>query len=166
MNLGVTLKAAEKVFGPALPGPAEAEKTLAAVHFAAGKGKKFAGVLGMRDDAVFQVHFPTPIDWSLLTSKKGTPDHVNDLKMSGPQGEQGRERLVAEFLEKYEVLRAKKEKKVRDEQRKREAPLLRQRYAHWVGQHEAVISIGGESLTVPVKVTKDKSGKIKFAGVL
>jgi hypothetical protein len=166
MNLGVTLKAAEKIFGPALPGPADAEKTLAAVHFAAGKGKKFAGVLGIRDDAVFHVHFPTPVNWNLLTTKKGTPDYVNDLKISGPQGEQGRERLVAEFLEKYEKLREKLEKKTRDDQRKREAPALRQRYGHWVGEREAVISFGGESLALPLKITKDKSGKIKFTGVI
>jgi hypothetical protein len=166
MNLGVTLKAAEKAFGPALPGPGAHDSTLAAVHFAAGKGKKFAGVTGIREDAVFHVHFPTPVDWNLLTTKKGTPDFVNDLKQSGPQGEQGRERLVAEFLEKYESLRGKRDKKRRDEQRKREAPLLREKYAKWVGSHEATISISGESINLPLKITRDKAGKIKFAGVI
>jgi len=166
MNLGVTLKAAEKIFGPALPGPGEADRTLAAVHYAAGRGKKFAGVLGGREDAVFHVHFPTPVDWNLLTTKKGTPDFINDLKVSGPQGEQGRERLVAEFLEKYDATREKREKKARDDERKREAPLLRQRYAHWIGERQATITVGAESLTLTLKVTKDKSGKIKFAGVI
>ncbi len=166
MNLGVTLKAAEKVFGPALPGKGEEGKTLAAVHYAAGKGKKFAGVIGVREDAVFHVHFPTAIDWNLLATKKGTPDFVNDLKFSGPQGEQGRERLVAEFLEKYAVLREKQEKKTREDRRKREAPLLRERFGHWVGEREAVITIDGESLTLALKITKDKSGKIKIGGVI
>lgn len=166
MNLGITLKAAEKVLGPSLPGAGAETHTLSAVHYAAGKGKKFAGVLGIHPDAIFHIHFPVAVDWNLLTTKKGTPDFVNDLKQSGPQGGQGRERLVEEFLQKYEQTREKREKKARDQQRKREAPLLRQQFAHWVGEREATITIGGESLALPVKVTRDKTGKIKIAGAI
>jgi hypothetical protein len=173
MNLGATLKAAEKVFGPALPGRGDEDKTLSAVHYAAGKGKKFAGVAGVREDAVFHIHFPTRVEWTLLRSKKGTPDFINDLKPSGPQGEQGRERLVAEFLERYEKLREKlrlKEetaaKKTRAAQWKKDAEQKRQNYVHWVGEREATITVGSESLTLPLKITRDKSGKIKIAGVI
>ncbi len=173
MNLGVTLKAAEKVFGPALPGRGAENATLAAVHYAAGKGKKFAGVVGPREDAAFHVHFPTPVDWNLLTTKKGTPDFVNDLKPSGPQGEQGRERLVAAFLEKVGALNEKRrlkaeaaEKKNLTAKRKLEAAALRERYTNLVGEHEATILIGSESLSLRVKITKDKSGKIKIAGAI
>ena len=73
MNLGATLKAAEKVFGPALPGQGSAENTLSAVPYLSGTKKKTGGILGIHEGAKFYVHFPTPVDWSLLTTKKGTP---------------------------------------------------------------------------------------------
>jgi hypothetical protein len=172
MKLGVTLKAAEKIFGPALPGRGDPDKTLAAVHFAAGKGKKFAGVAG-REDAVFHIHFPLPIDWNLLTSAKGTPDFINDLKPSGPQGEQGREQLVQEFLSKsaalQEKLQAKREaaeKKARIAELKKRSAELRARCAGWLGEHEATLTIKGESVLLLMKVTQDKSGKIKFSATL
>ena len=107
MNLGVTLRAAEKIFGPALPGSAAGDHTLSAVRYAKGGSEKFAGILGIQENAKFHIHFPTPVEWNLLTTKKGTPDFVSDLKESGPQGEQGRHALVADFMEHYAAARTK-----------------------------------------------------------
>jgi hypothetical protein len=162
MNLGATLKAAEKVFGPALPGRGSEEKTLAAIRYAKGGAKKFAGVIGFQEDAKFHIHFPTAIDWSLLTTKRGTPDFVSDLKESGPQGEQGREALVAAFMEKYEGIQTK----LRAKRRKSELAQLRGKIAPYAGEREATFSIGSESFSLPVKITVDKTGKVKIVAAL
>jgi hypothetical protein len=162
MNLGATLKAAEKVFGPALPGRGDAENTLSAVPYLSGTKKKLGGILGVQDDAKFYVHFPTPVVWSLLTTKKGTPDFVSDLKTSGPQGEQGREALVAVFMEQYEAVQAK----LRAKQRKGELAQLRERLAPYAGEREATFTIGSESLSLPFTISVDKSGKVKITATL
>jgi hypothetical protein len=173
MNLGVTLKAAEKMFGPALPGPAEAEKTLSAVRYAKGGAKKYAGITGIQDNAKFYVHFPVRIDWSLLTTKKGTPDFVSDLREAGPQGEQGREALVSDFLQRHEAVQAKfrekqeaAAKKVATAHRKAELAGLRARFAVLAGEREAMITIGSESVSLPIKITVEKSGKVKITAAL
>ena len=173
MNLGVTLKTAEKVFGPALPGAGSAEATLSAVRYAEGKGKKYAGVLGSVENAKFHVHFPTPVDWNLLATKKGTPDFVNDLRESGPQGEQGRSAQVAAFLERYEGLRLKlrakqdaAEKKIQLARQKDEILSLRKRVGHLVGVHQVNLTVGSESFSLPMKINLDKSGKLKFSASL
>jgi hypothetical protein len=180
MNLGVTLKSAEKKFGPALPGPASSDRTLAAVRYAKGGAKKFAGIPGIHDQALFHIHFPTPIDWNLLTSKKGIPDFVNDLKESGPQGEQGREALVAGFLQKYESIREKEAKKREAAAKKIETAAKkavaaqikaqlaqqRQRLAPFVGEQEATLLIGNESIPLRFTITADKAGKIKISASL
>jgi hypothetical protein len=173
MKLGVTLKAAEKVFGPALPGPGSQQNTLSAVRYAEGKGKKFAGILGIHDNANFYVHFPTPVDWNLLRSQKGLPDFVNDLKESGPQGEQGRGAKVAEFLEQYETLKAKlhlkqeaAEKRALAARQKEEAVFLRQKLAPFVGEQQVTFLIGSESISIVVKITQDKKGKFKLAATV
>jgi len=145
MNLGVTLKAAEKVFGPALPGLGTPQTTLSAVRYAEGKVKKFAGVLGIRDEAKFYVHFPLTVDWNLLKSKKGVPDFVNDLRESGPQGAQGREALVEKFVERV-----------------KEKEELRQTLPRLVGNHEAALIIGSHSFSLSVKITVDKKGVFKL----
>ena len=173
MNLGVTLKAAEKVFGPSLPGRGSDQNTLSAVRYASGRSAKYGGVAGIHKDAKFYIHFPTPVDWNLLTTKKGTPDFVSGLKESGPQGEQGREALVAAFMEQYEdvreKLRQKQEataKKASVAQRKTELAQLRHRLIPFAGEREATLSIGSESLSLPVKITVDKSGKVKITATL
>ena len=180
MNLGVTLKAAEKKFGPALPGPGEADRTLAAVRYAKGGAKKFAGIPGIHDHALFHIHFPTPIDWTLLTTKKGTPDFINDLKESGPQGEQGREALVARFLQQYESIREKEHKKREAAAKKAAAAIeksaaaelkaklqqVRQRLAPFIGQQEATLVIGSESISLQFTITADNKGKIKIVATV
>ncbi len=180
MNLGVTLKQAEKKFGPALPGPGAADRTLAAVRYAKGGAKKFAGIAGIQDHALFHIHFPTPIDWNLLTTKKGTPDFVNDLKESGPQGEQGRDAQVADFLQKYASIREKEEKKREAAAKKVEAVAkkaaaaqikaqtaqLRQRLMPFLGEQEATLLVGSESIPLRFTITIDKSGKVKVSAIL
>ena len=202
MNLGATLKAAEKVFGPALPGRGTEENTLSAVRYAKGGATKYAGIVGFDEGAKFYLHFPTPVDWNLLTTKKGTPDFISDLRESGPQGEQGREILVARFFEKQGEVREKarlkqekaataaakkeaaatkaKEKTEKDAEKaqkkaeaqaqktekKREVEELRLRLAAFVGERHITLNLEGESVTVPVKITVDKSGKIKITAVI
>ncbi len=173
MNLGATLKAAEKVFGPALPGRGSEENTLSAVRYVAGRSTKYGGVAGFREDAKFHIHFPTPVDWSLLTTKKGTPDFVSDLKESGPQGQQGRQAQVEAFMATYQAVRAKllekqeaAAKKALAAQRKGELAQLRQRLLPYVGENDATLLIGSESLSLPFKITVDKTGKIKITAIL
>jgi hypothetical protein len=173
MNLGVTLKAAEKAFGPALPGSGAPEHTLSAVPYAAGKGKKFAGVMGVRENARFYIHFPTPIDWNLLKSKKGIPDFINNLSESGPQGEQGREALVSEFMARYDGLQTKlrqkqeaAKKKATAAKRKEELVGVRQRLAPCIGEQQATLTIGSETVSLTVTITVDKKGKMKIVASL
>ena len=98
MTLGTTLKTVEKKFGPCLPGQGEPNKTVSALRYAAGKGRKFAGIPGIHPDAVFYVHFPMPVDLSAIKSKKGVFDFISDLKEDGPQSDQGRDALVDAFM--------------------------------------------------------------------
>jgi hypothetical protein len=172
MNLGVTLKAAEKIFGPARPGPDTAENTLSAVRYAKGGAKKFAGIAGLEENAKFYIHFPTAVDWNLLTTKKGTPDFVSDLRESGPQGEQGREAQVVAFMERYEIIREKLrhkqeavEKKASVSRRKAELVQFRDRLVPFAGEREATLLVGSESFSLPVKITLEKSGKIKITSI-
>jgi hypothetical protein len=173
MNLGVTLKGAEKVFGPARPGPGTEENTLSAVRYAKGGATKFAGISGIQENAKFYIHFPTPVDWNLLETKKGIPDFVNDLRESGPQGEQGRETLVAKFLQEFEGLKARRrakqeeaEKKAAASKRKEEAVSYRERLAPYLGEQEVTICIGSERLVLTAKITQDKKGKFKIVATL
>jgi hypothetical protein len=169
MNLGVTLKQAEKVLGPALPGQGNPDSTLSAIWYSKGKGKKFAGVSGIQEGARFYIHFPVPVDWNLLSTKKGTPDFINDLSESGPQGQQGRERLVQEFLAKQEMVLEKrrlKEEAVEKKKRKEEFASLRPRLSALAGDHLATLTIGEDTFSLPMKITVDKKGKIKVAAAI
>lgn len=104
MNLttGTTLKSVEKLFGPALPGIGDSHKTVSAMRYAAGKGKKFAGVPGIQPDAAFHIHFPLNVDLSQIKSKKGAIDFISDLKEDGPQSKQGRREEVDTFVRKHQ----------------------------------------------------------------
>jgi hypothetical protein len=173
MNLGVPLKAAEKVFGPALPGPGIEENTLSAVRYPGAKAKRFAGISGVQNDASFYIHFPTPVDWSLLETKKGVPDFVSDLKESGPQGEQGRAAQAAAFLNEYQALREKLQqkreaaaRKAATAKQKEEIVLIRQRLVPYVGEQQVNLTIGTESISISMKIAIDKSGKLKFSASL
>ena len=171
MNLGTTLASVEKKFGPALAGVGGEGCTFSATRFAAGKGKKFAGIPGKRDDAVFYVHFPVPVDWSQLTTKKGTPDFINNLSASGPQGEQGRELLVEQFLANYEKTEASrrakgiaKEKKRLAAEKKEASRFLREKLAQFEGERTLLVEIDGERLEIPVSIKIAKTGKVKLTG--
>jgi hypothetical protein len=139
MTLGTTLKAVEKKFGPALVGIGDPDKTFSAVRFAAGKGKKFAGVPGIRDDALFHLHFPLTVDWKQLKTAKGTPDFINNLTSSGPQGEPDREQKFQEFLATHRG---------------------KNRLKELAGKRTIDFSIEGEGFRYPGTVTVDKKGKI------
>jgi hypothetical protein len=145
MTLGTTLASVEKKFGPALVGIGDPDKTFSAIRFAAGKGKKFAGVPGIRDDAVFHLHFPLAVDWKQLKSKKGVPDFINNLTSSGPQGEQGREEKFSAFLQAHNG---------------------RARLQQLAGRHVVDFSIEGESFRYPGTVKVGKTGKITIQIVI
>jgi len=98
LNVGATLKSVEKIFGPALSGRGDPDKTLSAIRYAAGKGKNFAGVSGIVSEAVFYIHFPTSINLAKVITKKVSSDFIKDLKEDGPQAAQGRQAEVEEFL--------------------------------------------------------------------
>jgi hypothetical protein len=169
MNLGITLKSAEKVFGPALPGKGSAESTLSAVPFAAGKGKKFVGIPGVHEGAKFYIHFPIAIDWTLAESKKGIPDFVNDLHESGPPGEQGREALVSAFLEKHASLKAKSKlkqeaanTKMLASKMKGEVSALRERLLPFVGSRNAMLPLGLKRCLCRLRSRLIKQGNSKL----
>lgn len=138
MTLGTTLKTVEKHFGPSLPGQAEPERTVSALRYAAGKGRKFAGVLGVQPDAVFYIHFPVPVDLRAIKSKKGIFDFISDLKQDGPQSDQGRHTKVEAFLATYQ-----KEHRVKK----------------LCAAKHIVIEIEGERFEVPAKISFVKKVK-------
>jgi hypothetical protein len=145
MKLGTTLKSVEKKFGPAVAGEGDPETTFSAVRYPAGRAKKFAGLAGRHADAVFYLHFPVPVDWTLLKSKKGIPDFINDLSLSGPQGEQHREKEAKIFRELFTAKHRLKEK------------LL-----GLVGKkgYPLRIELDGEMFGVDATITQDKKGKV------
>lgn len=138
MKNGTTLKTAEKHFGPSLPGQAEPEKTMSALRYAAGKGRKFAGVPGIQPDASFYIHFPLAIDLTTIVSKKGVIDFVSDLRQDGPQSDQGRQAQVDAFLAVH-----RKE----------------QRFKKFSAAKSIIIEIEGERFEVPAKITFTKKSR-------
>lgn len=148
LTLGTTLKNAEKHFGPCLPGMADPARTASAVRYAAGKGKKFAGVPGIHPDAVFYVHFPVALHLASIKSKKGTIDFINDLKQDGPQAKQGRETEVEAFLHVHRQKEAAQKKA--------------QMFDRLCGIKPVVIEIDGQRFEVQASITfAKKTKKIK-----
>lgn len=145
MNFGITLKTVEKKFGPAVAGEGDADTTFSALPYPAGKAKKFAGLPGRHDGAAFYLHFPIPVDWSQLKTKKGIPDFINDLKLSGPQGEQDREKKAASFRTAYTSKKRLKEK-----------------LTALVGKknHPLHLQLDGETYPTEATITRDKKGKL------
>ena len=171
MTIGTTLNAVEKRFGPALAGTGPEDTTFSAIRI--GKGKKFGGVPGRRDDAVFYLHFPLPVDWAQLTTRKGTPDFINNLSTAGPQGEQGRPAQVAAFLESYkkdeQARRAKaeaKEKKQEAAARKERFRAVREQLAAYAGERLVIVEIAGARFEIPLTIKVDKAGKVKLSGAI
>ncbi len=135
--LGTTLKSVEKVFGPAVAGRGDEAHTVSAVRYAAGQGKRFAGVPGFHPEAVFYIHFALPVNLAEIKSKKGLFDHIKDLSEDGPQARQGRDVEVEAFLKARaekarlveEKAKAAAEKKSRLETAKAEKQFEKERKA-------------------------------------
>ncbi len=164
MNIPVKLNKLEEIFGPALPGASTPECTLSAVKYASAKKGVYGGIQGIKPDAFFYVHFPLPIDWERLATKKGAPDYVNDLKESGPQGAQGRKELVEQFLSGLQEKKAQ-EQRVRLEEENRASTL--KRFEQLVGTHTVTVSVNGETLTLPyTKIALDKKRKLTLTALV
>lgn len=169
LTLGTTLKTAEKHFGPALAGRGDESHTMSAIRFAAGKGKKFAGVPGLSPDAVFYIHFPLPIDFTKIKSKSGQIDHVKDLTEDGPQSRQGRQDEVDAFLRAYAQKTSAAQEKVkkaaekfRVATEKKEKLAQEKVIAEYLLKYQTVtFSVDGHSITAKI-TTSSAKGKTKI----
>ncbi|MGF1679206.1 MAG: hypothetical protein ACFCUX_08435 [Candidatus Methylacidiphilales bacterium] len=161
MNVGTTLKSVEKKFGPCLPGPGDPDKTVSAIRYAAGKGKKFAGIPGILPDAMFLVHFPVAVDLSRIkVAKKGPADFINDMRQDGPQSTQGRQADVEAFLRGYAELEKKEAAKRQKAAAKQAAEKLRE----FLGEKEIIVEVNGRRMTARAKITLvKKTGKLKIS---
>ena len=172
---GTQLKSVERRFGPALPGQGLPAKTVSALRYAGGRGKKFAGVPGIHPEAAFYIHFPLDLNLSSIASTKGTIDFIADLKEDGPQSKQGRQAEVEAFLhhhgEKRREQLAKEEKsrlaaqqkaqkaefKKTEELRKKEAAASKnQAIERLCRQEDIVVEIDGQRFPAKAKITFSK----------
>jgi hypothetical protein len=172
---GTKLQSVEKRFGPALPGQALPAKTVSALRYAGGRGKKFAGVPGIHPEAAFYIHFPLELNLSSIASKKGTIDFIADLKEDGPQSKQGRQAEVEAFLrnhgEKQREQLAKEEKsrlaaqqkaqkaeskKAEELRKKEEVASKNQAIERLCRQQKIVIEIEGQRYSAEAKITFSK----------
>ena len=177
MNLinGTKRHSVEKRFGPALPGQGLPAKTVSALRYAGGRGKKFAGVPGIHPEAAFYIHFPLELNLSSIASTKGTIDFIADLKEDGPQSKQGRQAEVEVFLRNHgEKLReqlAKEEKsrlvaqlkaqkaelkKAEELRKKEEAASKNQVIERLCRQENIVVEIDGQRFPAKAKITFSK----------
>ncbi len=172
---GTKLQSVEKRFGPALPGQGFPAKTVSALRYAGGRGKKFAGVPGIHPEAAFYIHFPLELNLSSIASKKGTIDFIADLKEDGPQSKQGRQAEVETFLrnhgEKQREQLAKEEKsrlaaqqkaqkaefkKAEELRKKEEAANKNQAIERLCRQEDIVVEIDGQRFPAKAKITFSK----------
>ena len=172
---GTKLQSVEKRFGPALPGQGLPAKTVSALRYAGGRGKKFAGVPGIHPEAAFYIHFPLELNLSSIASKKGTIDFIADLKEDGPQSKQGRQVEVETFLrshgEKQKEQLAKEEKsrlavqqkaqkaelkKAEELRKKEEAASKIQVIERLCRQENIVVEIDGQRFPANAKITFSK----------
>jgi len=165
---GTKLQSVEKRFGPALPGQGLPAKTVSALRYAGGRGKKFAGVPGIHPEAAFYIHFPLELNLSSIASKKGTIDFIADLKEDGPQSKQGRQVEVETFLrnhggkqraqlakeEKSRLATQQKAQKAAEKLRKsEEAASKNQAVERLCRQENIVIEIDGQRFSAGAKIT-------------
>ena len=168
---GTKLQSVEKRFGPALPGQGLPAKTVSALRYAGGRGKKFAGVPGIHPEAAFYIHFPLELNLSSIASKKGTIDFIADLKEDGPQSKQGRQVEVETFLrnhgekqreqvakeEKSRLAAQQKAQKAAAELRKKEeAASQNEAVERLCRQENIVIEIDGQRFSAGAKITFSK----------
>ena len=172
---GTKLQSVEKRFGPALPGQGLPAKTVSALRYAGGRGKKFAGVPGIHPEAAFYIHFPLELNFSSIASTKGTIDFIADLKEDGPQSKQGRQVEVETFLrshgEKQKEQLAKEEKsrlaaqqkaqkaelkKAEELRKKEEAASKNQAVERLCLQENIVVEIDGQRFPAKAKITFSK----------
>jgi hypothetical protein len=169
---GTKLQSVEKRFGPALPGRDLPEKTVSALRYAAGQGKKFAGVPGIHHEAAFYIHFPLEVNLSSIASKKGTIDFISDLKEDGPQSKQGRQAEVDAFLQNHEEKRrallakgeqsrlAAQQKAEKAQRKKEEAAGKEQAVERLCRQQNIAIEIDGQRFFAEAKITFTKKTQL------
>jgi hypothetical protein len=153
---GTKLQSVEKRFGPALPGQDLPEKTVSALRYAGGRGKKFAGVPGIHPEAAFYIHFPLELNLSSIASKKGTIDFVADLKEDGPQSKQGRQVEVDAFLRNHGEKQRKQLAKEEKSRKKEEAAAKNEAIERLCRHQNIVIEIDGQRFPAGAKITFSK----------
>jgi hypothetical protein len=73
VNVGITLKQAEKYFGPSVIGKDRPDNTISVIANPLGRAETYVGLPGIRDDAEFYIHFPQSIDLTTVIGR----DHRN-----------------------------------------------------------------------------------------
>ena len=90
MNVGITLKQAEKYFGPSVIGKDRPDNTISVIANPIGRGETYVGLPGIRDDAQFYIHFPQSIDLTTIIEtdhrnyRRQPADHFVGLRKDGP----------------------------------------------------------------------------------
>jgi hypothetical protein len=105
VNVGITLKQAEKYFGPSVIGQDRPDNTISIIANPTGRGERYVGLPGIRDDAQFYIHFPQSIDLTTIVGgdqrnyRRQPTDHIVGLGKS-PFSEQNRHIEVDHWLGK------------------------------------------------------------------
>jgi hypothetical protein len=107
VNVGITLKQAEKYFGPSVIGKDRPDNTISVIANPVGRGETYVGLPGIRDDAQFYIHFPQSIDLTTIiggdhrTNYRRQPaDHIVGLRKDGAFSGQNRHIEVDRWLGK------------------------------------------------------------------
>lgn len=106
MNVGITLKQAEKYFGPSVIGNDRPDNTISVIANPVGRGETYVGVPGIRNDAHFYIHFAQSIDLTTIIGtdhrnyRRQPADHIVGLSNNGPFSGQNRHIEVDHWLGK------------------------------------------------------------------
>lgn len=106
VNVGITLKQAEKYFGPSVIGKDRLDNTISVIANPVGRGETYIGLPGIRDDAHFYIHFPQSIDLTTIIGgdhrnyRRQPADHIEGFRKDGASSGQNRHIEVDHWLGK------------------------------------------------------------------
>jgi hypothetical protein len=106
VNVGITLKQAEKYFGTSVIGKDRPDNTISVIANPVGRDETYVGLPGIRDDAQFYIHFPQSIDLTTITGddprnyRRQPADHIVGLRKDGAFSGQNRHIEVDHWLVK------------------------------------------------------------------
>lgn len=154
-----TLKTIEKLFGPVLPGPGEAENTISVFEIYTSRKKyKSQGKPGLLEGAAWHLHTPLPL---VLEKIKG---EITGISEEGHQHDPNRRDQVTEWLNRHDAAEKEaKEKKDLADKKKRSTE-AKKAAAKVAGEYEAELKIPALGAVVRIRIKVGTQRNITLVG--